>query len=45
MRSSRLPAVKTLGDFDVTFQPSLKREQIGPDALRGRATGLRASTR
>ena len=28
MRSSRLPAVKTLGDFDVSFQPSLKREQL-----------------
>ena len=28
MRSSRLPAVKTLSDFDFTFQPSLKREQI-----------------
>ena len=28
MRSSRLPAVKTLGDFDFTFQPSLRREQI-----------------
>lgn len=28
MRSSRLPAVKTLEDFDFTFQPSLKREQI-----------------
>lgn len=28
MRSSRLPAVKTLGDFDFTFQPGLKREQI-----------------
>jgi DNA replication protein DnaC len=28
MRSSRLPAVKTLADFDFTFQPSLKREQI-----------------
>ena len=28
MRSSRLPAVKTLGDFDFTFQPSLKRDQI-----------------
>ena len=28
MRSSRLPAVKTLGEFDFTFQPSLKREQI-----------------
>src|SRR5581483_4421993 len=24
MRSSRLPAVKTLADFDFTFQPSLK---------------------
>lgn len=28
MRSSRLPAVKTLGDFDFSFQPSVKREQI-----------------
>jgi DNA replication protein DnaC len=28
MRSSRLPAVKTLGDFDFSFQPSLKREQV-----------------
>jgi DNA replication protein DnaC len=28
MRSSRLPAVKTLDDFDFSFQPSLKREQI-----------------
>ncbi len=28
MRSSRLPAVKALADFDFTFQPSLKREQI-----------------
>jgi len=28
MRSSRLPAAKTLTDFDFTFQPSLKREQI-----------------
>jgi DNA replication protein DnaC len=28
MRSSRLPAVKMLGDFDFTFQPSIKREQI-----------------
>jgi len=28
MRSSRLPAVKTLGDFDFTFQPSIKREQV-----------------
>lgn len=28
MRSSRLPVVKTLGDFDFSFQPSLKREQI-----------------
>ena len=31
MRSSRLPYVKTLGSFDFTFQPSIKREQI--DAL------------
>lgn len=28
MRSSRLPVVKTLGDFDFSFQPSVKREQI-----------------
>ena len=30
MRASRLPAVKTLGqfDFDFAFQPSIKREQI-----------------
>jgi DNA replication protein DnaC len=28
MRSSRLPAVKTLSDFDFTFQPSIKRDQI-----------------
>jgi DNA replication protein DnaC len=28
MRSSRLPAVKTLADFDFAFQPSIKREQI-----------------
>ena len=27
-RSSRLPAVKTLAQFDFTFQPSIKREQI-----------------
>ncbi len=25
MRSSRLPAVKTLEDFDFSFQPSIKR--------------------
>ncbi len=28
MRSSRLPAIKTLQDFDFSFQPSIKREQI-----------------
>lgn len=28
MRSSRLPAVKTLETFDFTFQPSIKRDQI-----------------
>ena len=28
MRSSRLPAVKTLEEFDFSFQPSIKREQI-----------------
>jgi len=28
MRSSRLPAVKTLEEFDFSFQPSVKREQI-----------------
>jgi len=31
MRASRLPALKTLADFDFSFQPSVKREQI--DAL------------
>jgi DNA replication protein DnaC len=28
MRSSRLPAVKTLESFNFTFQPSIKRQQI-----------------
>jgi DNA replication protein DnaC len=28
MRSSRLPAVKRLTEFDFTFQPSLRREQM-----------------
>lgn len=28
MRSARLPAVKTLGDFDFAFQPSVKRDQL-----------------
>lgn len=28
MRSSRLPAIKTLAGFDFSFQPSIKREQI-----------------
>jgi DNA replication protein DnaC len=28
MRSSRLPAVKTLAGFDFSFHPSIKREQI-----------------
>ena len=28
MRSSRLPGIKTLEDFDFSFQPSIKREQI-----------------
>ena len=28
MRSSRLPAVKTLAQFDFAFQPSIKRDQI-----------------
>jgi DNA replication protein DnaC len=28
MRSARLPVVKTLADFDVSFQPSVKREQM-----------------
>jgi DNA replication protein DnaC len=35
MRSSRLPAVKTLTDFDFSFQPSLKREQIESLATLG----------
>lgn len=28
MRSARLPAVKTLADFDFAFQPSVKRDQL-----------------
>ena len=28
MRSSRLPGIKILDDFDFSFQPSIKREQI-----------------
>ena len=28
MRSSRLPAVKTLDQFDLAFQPGIKRKQI-----------------
>lgn len=28
MRCARLPAVKTLDDFDFTFQPSVKRDQL-----------------
>ncbi len=28
MRASRLPAIKTLAEFDFSFQPSIKREQI-----------------
>jgi DNA replication protein DnaC len=28
MRSSRLPAIKTLREFDFSFQPSIRREQI-----------------
>ena len=28
MRTSRLPAVKTLAQFDFAFQPSIKREQV-----------------
>lgn len=28
MRSSRLPGLKTLAEFDFTFQPSIKRQQI-----------------
>lgn len=35
MRSSRLPAVKTLSDFDFSFQPSLKREQLDSLATLG----------
>jgi DNA replication protein DnaC len=35
MRSSRLPAVKLLGDFDFSFQPSIKREQIESLATLG----------
>jgi DNA replication protein DnaC len=28
MRSSRLPAIKRLTEFDFSFQPSLRREQM-----------------
>jgi DNA replication protein DnaC len=35
MRSSRLPVVKQLSDFDFAFQPSLKREQIDSLATLG----------
>lgn len=28
IRSARLPAVKTLGDLDFRFQPSIKREKL-----------------
>jgi DNA replication protein DnaC len=35
MRSSRLPALKLISDFDFTFQPSLKREQIDSLATLG----------
>lgn len=28
LRSNRLPAIKTLADFDFSFQPSIKRDQI-----------------
>ncbi len=28
MRSSRLPSIKTLAEFDFSFQPSIRREQI-----------------
>jgi DNA replication protein DnaC len=28
VRSARLPAIKTLADYDFSFQPSVKREQI-----------------
>ena len=28
MRSLPLPAIKTLQEFDFSFQPSIKREQI-----------------
>lgn len=34
-RSSRVPAVKTLADFDFSFQTSLKREQIDRLATLG----------
>ena len=37
MRSSRLPAVKQLRDFDFTFHPSLRREQI--ESLREHRRG------
>ena len=33
MRSSHLPYVRTLENFDFSFQPSIKREQIDALAL------------
>ena len=39
MRSSRLPAIKTLADFDFSFQPSVKRERT-----RAWSSGARSCT-
>lgn len=44
MRSSRLPAVKTLSDFDFSFQPSLKREQIESLSTLGSSNARRMSS-
>ncbi len=44
MRSSRLPAVKTLAGFDFSFQPSLKREQIDSLATLASSSARRTSS-
>lgn len=38
MRASRLPVIKTLGQFNFTFQPSIKRE-LNESLMEARAVG------
>ena len=45
MRSSRLPAVKTLDQFDFAFQASIKREQIESLHASDRTSDPRACER